>query len=921
MKHRPTLYIGLGGTGCQTLVHIQKIFTDEYGKGNIPGHIRFVGIDTDPFPEQQLLETFIHIRPGFTSPREYYGMQKEMNTGKCDWYPNKTNLLPGQTNGVASNRSNARFLLEMDSFKVMDVLRNRVANILNQCTYPQSGKGVDVRFIISLAGGTGSGMLIPLAVMLSHYEGVNIYGYSILHGIFKKYDIAGRVITNAFMNCYATTLELDYIQHASVLNPFDIKICDIDFSITEPIFKEFYMVENTDRHERLANETNELHKMLSLSMYSASLAGKGSSSFHEHINFGSFNVKNKIGWLCSLSGAEITYNGETAARLQSYYDSRKMIAELLEDRSENSEAFHAMMLSGLYGIQDTEYWNHLKSKLGIPENAEEQLFRFSSTNLDTIKEETQIAWETYDFSDIPCDIDLRINSNLCLSGQEKQLANLQAELPSVMSEIQNQKESIQITLRMVLEHIEKNATLTKWDKFISHFFPIDYKIIVRENLVKKAISLQQEIALREYVIHKIEQILTDITESKHKYQMLRVQLQSADQLLEKHINDMLDKFKNDRSPITYDISYEYWKSKQALAEEASIPGDLSRRLIECHGADSAEYIDLLLKATDNRPLIQHLRDITIEDAIESLPEMYRSHIIGFLSRAANRMLALDYRGVIPPSELIEKGILTVYSNKPTPSLTDDLLRIFRHNTTAYIDHSSSEGLKDRIILSYYCGAVLPYFIEAFSPDMVDTHYTKALDKEIYNPHIDVKLYEVLRTTNYTLKPNIPDHIYSSPIIDTPKPAPVQTPIPEAIQETIPESGKKKYNVFISSKSDDYKYAEDIYDFLVGQGLSVFLACRELKRIGEAEYALSIDEALDNTEHMIVMVSSIDHLHSKWVRYEWSTFSNDKKSGYREGNLLVIKFPEVDQKELPASLRHNETFFFDSYKNSLLYYLK
>ncbi len=913
MKHRPTLYIGLGGTGCRTLIQIQKTFTDEYGKGNIPDHVRFVGIDTEPFPEDHLLEKFIHITSGLTSPKEFYWMQKEMGTGKCDWYPNTANLLPGQRSGVASNRSNARFLLEMNSLQVMEYLRSIVTDILNLRTYEQIDIGVDVRFVISLAGGTGSGMLIPLAVMLSHYKGVNIYGYSILHGVFKMYDIADRVISNAFMNCYATTLELDYIQHASLFNPFNIKICDINFSITEPIFKEFYMVENTDGHGRLVNQTNDLHKMLSLAMYSASLVGEDRSSFHGYIMSGSFNVKNKIGWLCSLSGAEITYNGEAAARLQTYSDSRKIIAGLLEERSEDTDAIHAMMLSGLYSIQDPEYWNCLKSRLGIQENSEVQLFRFSSTNLDTIKKEAKIAWEEFDFCDMPCDIDLRLNSDLSLSGQEKQLANLQAKLPSVMSEIQNQKESIQNSLRMVLAHIEDiNAYFPKWSKLLSFIFPAYEKITVLEDLVRQAISLQQEIALREYVIQKIEQILTEITERRHKYQLLRAQLQSADQQLEKHVNDMLDKLKYDCNPITKDISYAYWESKQALEKEFNTPGELLTRLIECHGADSEAYIDILQNATDISPLIQHFRDITIEDAIESLPEMYRDCILDFLRRAANRMLAIDLRGERVEVNLIEKGILTVYSNKQVQSLTDDLVRIFGVHTNACIEQSSSKGLKDRIILSYYCGAVLPYFIKAFSPDMVYTHYIEPLENGIYNPHIDAKLYKTLKTTNYTLKPDLP--VYNPSRM-------TGTPAPEAKPDMAPRAGKKKYNVFISSKSDDYKYAEEIYDFLVGQGLSVFLACRELKRIGEAEYALSIDAALDNTEHMIVMISSIDHLNSKWVQHEWSTFSNDKKSGYREGNLLVIKFPEVNQNELPSSLRHNETFLFDSYKDSLLYYLK
>ena len=135
-----------------------------------------------------------------------------------------------------------------------------------------------------------------------------------------------------------------------------------------------------------------------------------------------------------------------------------------------------------------------------------------------------------------------------------------------------------------------------------------------------------------------------------------------------------------------------------------------------------------------------------------------------------------------------------------------------------------------------------------------------------------------------------------------------------------EQRRRKYDVFISSKSDDYAYAEQVYEFLTEKGFSVFWACRELKKIGNAEYSVTIDDALDEAEHMIVVCSSARYAKSKWVRYEWSTFENDRMSGYRDGNLLVILFPEVEEKDLPPALRHQEHIMFSSYKESVLFYL-
>ena len=123
----------------------------------------------------------------------------------------------------------------------------------------------------------------------------------------------------------------------------------------------------------------------------------------------------------------------------------------------------------------------------------------------------------------------------------------------------------------------------------------------------------------------------------------------------------------------------------------------------------------------------------------------------------------------------------------------------------------------------------------------------------------------------------------------------------------------EYDVFISSKSEDYAYAEEVYQFLVSKGLKVFLSSLELDRLGDAEYAEAIDEALDSSSHMIVIASNISYVKSKWVKYEWSTFCNDLKCGFRDGNVVTILGGNIKLSQLPASLRHKQSFSFDNYK--------
>lgn len=134
------------------------------------------------------------------------------------------------------------------------------------------------------------------------------------------------------------------------------------------------------------------------------------------------------------------------------------------------------------------------------------------------------------------------------------------------------------------------------------------------------------------------------------------------------------------------------------------------------------------------------------------------------------------------------------------------------------------------------------------------------------------------------------------------------------------SQEKKYDVFISSKSEDYPIAEKVYDFLVANGLTVFLASTELRRIGEAEYSEAVDAAIDGSHHMVVVTTSLEYLNSKWVRYEWTTFANDLRSNYKEGNLLTILGPKIQLKDLPTALRHKQSFSIKSYKENILDYL-
>lgn len=129
-----------------------------------------------------------------------------------------------------------------------------------------------------------------------------------------------------------------------------------------------------------------------------------------------------------------------------------------------------------------------------------------------------------------------------------------------------------------------------------------------------------------------------------------------------------------------------------------------------------------------------------------------------------------------------------------------------------------------------------------------------------------------------------------------------------------------YDVFISCKSEDYKYAGEIYDYLKNLGINAFLASRELRRLGESEYRRAISKALKEAYHIIVFASDPKFIESTWVEYEWDMFINAKLKGKKQGNILTI-LKDVSTDDIPMDLWKYESFKFDDYRQNLMKYVE
>jgi len=120
----------------------------------------------------------------------------------------------------------------------------------------------------------------------------------------------------------------------------------------------------------------------------------------------------------------------------------------------------------------------------------------------------------------------------------------------------------------------------------------------------------------------------------------------------------------------------------------------------------------------------------------------------------------------------------------------------------------------------------------------------------------------------------------------------------------------KYRVFLSTNSADAKHAEELYDHLLKHGIHTFLSSVSLPDLGRSDFHGAIFEAIEESQHMIVVASSRANVESRWVKEEWSTFSNELLSNRKTGNLITLLVGSMTVAELPIGLRRYQSHQFN-----------
>ena len=209
----PTLLVGLGGTGCKIVERVSNLVTTEQRKD-----IAFAVFDTDINDLRKIQQRSPFIKIIQTSTRQTVGEYLNKDTHARDtWFPVNAILNSKTlTEGAGQVRSISRLALEtVIRAGKMEPLHQAIQS-LYKVEEGKAEQALRVIIVSSLAGGTGSGLLLPVALYIKNYlsthfrQSANITrGFFILPEVFFEV-IPGQVERNTLKaNAYAALRELD----------------------------------------------------------------------------------------------------------------------------------------------------------------------------------------------------------------------------------------------------------------------------------------------------------------------------------------------------------------------------------------------------------------------------------------------------------------------------------------------------------------------------------------------------------------------------------------------------------------------------------------------------------------------------------------------------------------------------------------
>lgn len=807
---RPSIYIGLGGTGVKAIAQAKKMFEDDYGVGNIPPEIAFLAVDfdnavvDDTTLATKINEDFILLKAAlnpydqFCIRNQQYGEYKWMFPGNTSYIANRIQ------NGASQVRTTGRLYTEivLPQFKAaFNSAMARVTSIMN--TNSRGAQCIDVHIVCSLAGGSGAGAFLTIAESIyidyikdNAASAVKLYGYGVLHSVFEAMDPAGNLTPRVFSNAYSAIMDIDYLMHATYDDPVQVIIDEKKHVLNRHLFNEFYVIDNCTQSGQSVKTVKDLSEVVGTCLFvSGSDVGDAKETIASNVDWtkGEGNVDNKKGWVYGLGACSVVYKGEVLSKL---YGIKAAIELIRRMRQEDADIYgKALTWTEEVGIRE--------DNINEGNVAHDMLIEaiYSSANISRISEcpvdykdsdanlRTTINDYLNKYVNFPSEKDLAARADDLKKKLNERVADMLkadngvgnanvfvGELKNLCENFRDEMSNEQQRFELRITESQENLLNRSLKDYDAERSKLKYKfkgandrqVMIEDYLgipATEILRLKHEAKRREAAYGIFISLLAEIDVLLEKISLLDRKLLN---LRESYSKEYTDESTNVQTALVfeYDLSADDRRNMKLISSEilvdefiASLPQslldiDVNSELKECIDT----YARSLPKAKEFKE--KRIIDVVNELSDEKYEEM-KSRILvlsGTLLSYDNKgQRTLDGRNVTDALKWGYMISLNAQTNEKTRFENDSTF--LRHSTVVPQYIKSDNVNKQKIIFYRSEAAILPYCLTAFGDFKVETKYNSVVrlarnGAATFNPHYDRLIFEKMRETDFKLKPEM-----------------------------------------------------------------------------------------------------------------------------------------------------------------------
>ena len=778
-KIKRCLYVGLGGTGMNALLHTKKMFIDTYGE--VPPMIGFLGIDTDGGAYKKSLRSNkgdeIILDPTEQLPilvkraRPIYDVNKEA----FSWIAEE-NLyaLTSMELGAGQVRTNGRFAFTVNyddlTHKVETALAQITnAHIINNDKYELLGANTEIHMVFSVCGGTGCGTFINMAYLLREKAPMcKLTGYAVLPDVFKHMSNSG--MAKVAPNAYGAIEDLDYLMHMGIgSKPVKLDYINESYEIKDRPFNSVIFIDNKNDRGDTYTHVDELSEMISLALVTSagelsSASASVSDNIEKNIREGAMDIENKKAWAAGMGVCEIIYRGQDLSDIYAIKSAINMIERFFNSCQDANLIANNWIDSPNVNIRENNNYDHVidyicdktpKYELTVNDYGNPKPEVEQNLNINKIKDEditdkinALVARVRTELRNL---IQEQINQECGVSTAKNVLDAIDDQIDIYLGEMNKEKEDFLSREPMLQSALDTAcADLSEYD---GKFFKSKSKIDDLANDVSDACralgTCKLEITRRTAAITVFNNIKGILAEAKRKISLISESLMAV----RRDLDTQLARIQNNigKAPATFqiDLAQNSLNSVVLEPDEIQIPEFVKGLKLEgkVYGfteLSNEEIEAAILKYTKKLHTAKVWRDTGIDDILDKMDPDEFERITKMAIEKAMPLFRFDYRGHMPKERPQDSFFVGVPNKKSNRLFKNDY---FKSQLTGTMDVDfASIGVNDRIIIYRQVGVVPAYTISAL-PD-----YQKEYEQCRVDCHYDANLETRMKREDFSVKP-------------------------------------------------------------------------------------------------------------------------------------------------------------------------